>query len=104
MNISYILFMTMAMITAGVILTWYLNLQSEITASIKNIARLESQLNDMKLDNDENYARINSSIDLEEVRRVAVQELGMCYAAEGQIITFNGEGSDYVRQVGEIPD
>lgn len=104
MNISYILFMTMAMITAGVILTWYLNLQSEITASIKNIARLESQLNDMKLDNDENHARINSSIDLEEVRRVAVQELGMCYAAEGQIITFNGEGSDYVRQVGEIPD
>jgi len=104
MNIGYILFMTVAMLAAGFVLTWYLNLQSEITTSIKKIARLESELNDLKLDNDENYDRINSNVNLEEVRRVAIQELGMCYAAEGQIITFNGEGSDYVRQMGELPD
>ena len=41
---------------------------------------------------------------LEEVKRVAIQELGMRYAEEGQIVTFDGEGSDYVRQTGEIPD
>jgi len=28
----------------------------------------------------------------------------MGYAQEGQIITFNGESSDYVRQTGEIPN
>lgn len=104
MNIGYIMFMTVAMLAAGFVLTLYLNLQSEITTSIKNIAVLESQLNDLRLDNEENYDRINSSVNLEEVRRVAIQELGMCYAAEGQIITFNGEGSDYVRQTGELPD
>ena len=42
--------------------------------------------------------------DLEEVKRIAIQELGMYYAQEGQIISFNGEGSDYVRQTGDIPD
>ncbi len=58
----------------------------------------------MKLDNDERYSRINSDINLEEVRRVAIQELGMQYAKEGQIIIFNGEDNDYVRQTGDLPD
>ena len=93
-----------AMVVAGMILTWYLILQSDITNSIKRIASLESQLNEMKRENDENYNRITSNIDLEEVKRVAIQELGMRYAEEGQIITFNGEGSDYIRQTGDIPE
>lgn len=104
MNIGSVLFMAMAMVVAGMILTWYLTLQSDITNSIKNISRLESELNYLRLTNDENYSRITSNVDLEEVRRVAIQELGMRYAEEGQIITFSGEGSDYVRQTGDIPD
>lgn len=104
MNIGYVLFLAAAMVAAGFILTGYLTLQSDITNSIKNISKMESQLNDMKLSNEENYDRITSSINLEEVKRIAIQELGMRYAEEGQIITFNGEGNDYVRQTGEIPD
>ena len=104
MNIGYVLFLVTAMVTAGMILTGYLKLQADITNSIKNISSLESQLNNMKMDNDENYSRITSNINLEEVRRIAIQELGMQYAEEGQIIVFNGEDGDYVRQTGEIPD
>ena len=104
MNIVTVLTMATAMVVAGIILTWYLILQSDITNSIKRIASLESQLNEMKRENDENYNRITSNIDLEEVKRVAIQELGMRYAEEGQIITFNGEGSDYIRQTGDIPE
>ena len=92
------------MVAAGMILTMYLSLQSDITNSIKNISRQEKVLNDLRLDNDENYSRITSSINLDEVKRIAIQELGMGYAQEGQIITFNGESSDYVRQTGEIPN
>lgn len=104
MNIGYVLFLAAAMVAAGFILTGYLTLQSDITNSIKHISKMESQLNDMKLSNEENYDRITSSINLEEVKRIAIQELGMRYAEEGQIIPFNGEGNDYVRQTGEIPD
>lgn len=78
-------------------------LQSDITNSIKNISRLESRLNTLKLDNDEEYSRITSNIDLEEVKRIAIQELGMKYAEEGQIVTVTGGGSDYMRQVADIP-
>ena len=76
----------------------------DITNSVKHIAALESELNQLRRDNDENYSRITSNVDLEEVKRVAIQELGMTYAREGQIVIFNGEGSDYVRQTGDIPD
>lgn len=103
MNISYVMFLLGAMIAAGVILTSYLSLQSDITNSIKHISALERELNDMRLKNDEDYSRISSNVNAEEVRKIAIQELGMQYAAEGQIIAFNGEGSDYVRQTGEIP-
>lgn len=103
MSFGYVLFLACAIIVAGFILTGYIGLQSEITNSINSISRLESKLNIMKLDNDEEYSRITSSIDLEEVKRVAIQELGMRYAKEGQIITYSGEGSDYVRQIADIP-
>lgn len=103
MSFGYVLFLAGALLAAGFILTGYLSFQSDITGSIKSISRLESQLNSLKLDNDEEYSRITSSIDLEEVKRIAIQELGMKYAEEGQIITFSGEGSDFVRQVADIP-
>ena len=64
---------------------------------------MESRLNTLKLDNDEEYSRITSNIDLEEVKRIAIQELGMKYAEEGQIVTVTGGGSDYMRQVADIP-
>jgi hypothetical protein len=36
---------------------------------------------------------------MEEVKRVAIGELGMVYPQEGQIITYSNEGKDYVRKV-----
>lgn len=104
MNIGYVLFLGVAMAVAGIILTGYLTLQSDITNSIKHIASLERELNTLRLDNDEKYNRITSNVNLAEVRRIAIQELGMQYAGEGQIITYDGESSDYVRQLGDIPD
>ena len=103
MSFGYVIFLAGALLAAGFILTGYIGLQADITASIEHISSLESQLNNLKLDNDEEYSRITSSIDLEEVKRIAIQELGMKYAEEGQIITFSGESSDFVRQVADIP-
>ena len=48
MNIGYVLFLAVAMVAAGMILTMYLSLQSDITNSIKNISRQEKILNDLR--------------------------------------------------------
>lgn len=103
MSPGYVLFLGAALMAAGIILVYYIGLQSDITNSVKNIALLERQLNDLKVANEEDYSRINSSVDLEEIRRIAIQELGMQYAKEGQIISFASENSDYVKQMAEIP-
>lgn len=104
MSFGYVLFLTCALFMAGSILTWYIGMQSDITNSIKTISGMESQLNELRLKNDEEYIRITSKVDLEEVKRIAIQELGMQYAQEGQIVVFTGEGSDYVRQIADIPE
>lgn len=103
MSAGYVLFLSAALISAGIILVYYIGLQSDITNSVKHIAALERQLNDIKVANEEDYSRISSSVDLEEIRRIAIQELGMQYAREGQIISFASENNDYVKQMAEIP-
>ncbi|MDE6602257.1 MAG: cell division protein FtsL [Lachnospiraceae bacterium] len=103
MSAGYVLFLGAALVATGMILVYYIGLQSDITNSVKHISTLERQLNALKVANEENYSRITSSVDLEEIRRIAIQELGMQYAQEGQIISFTSENSDYVKQMAEIP-
>lgn len=104
MNAGYVLFLCAALVVTGIILVNYIRLQSDITNSVKQISKLEKELNDLKLANDEEYSRISSSIDLEEIKRIAIQELGMQYAEEGQIVTFASESNDYVKQIADIPN
>ena len=104
MNLGYISFMIASVLVVCIVLMGYVNLQSDITNRVTHISKMESQLNSMKLENDETYTKIMSSVDLEEIKRIAINELGMKYAKEGQVITYSGEGSDYVRQYDDIPD
>ena len=104
MNLPYVLFLSVALLITSVMLIGYLQCQSELTVSMKRVASLESQLNDMRLMNDEQLERINSSLNMEEIKRIAVEELGMTYAKEGQVVFISGEGSDYVRQLVKLPD
>ena len=103
MSAGYVLFLLTALVATGIILVYYIGLQSDITNSVKHISVLERQLNELKVANEEDYSRISSSVDLEEIRRIAIQELGMQYAQEGQIISFASENSDYVKHMAEIP-
>ncbi|MCH5259680.1 MAG: cell division protein FtsL [Lachnospiraceae bacterium] len=103
MSAGYVLFLCAALVVTGIILVNYIGLQSDITNSVKHISTLEKQLNDLKLANDEDYSRITSSVNLEEVKRIAIQELGMQYAEEGQIISFMSQNNDYVKQLADIP-
>ena len=103
MSAGYVVFLCMALVATGIILVKYIGLQSDITNSVQHISVLEKQLNDLKLANDEEYSRITSSVDLEEIKRIAIQELGMQYAEEGQIVPFASENHDYVKQMADIP-
>ena len=102
MNLGYVLFLVVALVSSGLVLISYIRVESDITMAMKKIASMESELNDLKLSNDERYNRASSAYDLEEVRQIAIGELGMRYAQEGQIISISGAGSDYVRQLSDF--
>ena len=101
-NAAYVLFLTVAFAVTSVMLIGYIRLESSITQSVKQVAALQSQLNNLKTENDEMKNRIDSSINLEEIRRIAITELGMTYAGQGQIVEIPDDGSDYVRQYADI--
>ena len=101
MNLGYVLFLVAALATAAVILIGYIRVQAEITTVTEYIAKQEKVLNNLKISNDEMLTRIESRLDLEEVKRVAIGELGMTYPKEGQIITYEAVDYDFARRVKE---
>ena len=103
MSIGYVTFLMVALVACAFFLVNYIQMQSQLTTKIAEVSRMESELNALKLANDEEYSRITSSVNLEEIKKIAIGELGMVYAQEGQIVYYNNEGSDYVRQFGDIP-
>lgn len=103
MSRSYVMFLTMAVIVFGVFTGTYIKIQSDVTARMKKISNLESQISDLKADNDEAYKRISTNVDLEQVKATAINELGMFYATEDQIIYYTIENDDYMNQYSDIP-
>ncbi len=99
MSLGYVLFLVLAMCVAGYVLIHYIQLQADITTATERIASQERELNNLRVANDEELSRITSGIDMEEVKRVAIGELGMVYPQEGQIVLYSNEGRDYVRKV-----
>jgi len=99
----YVVFLTMvALIFAGYA-GLYIKIQSDITGRMKTISRLESQISDLKAENDEAYKRISTAVDLDVVKEKAISELGMFYATEEQIVYYTVENDDYMNQYIEIP-
>lgn len=104
MSKGYVVFLTMACAVFAAFCGIYIQLQADVTARLKTIANLESQIEDLKADNDEAYKRINTSVDLDAVRERAIDGLGMFYAGEDQVIYYSVEKSDYMNQYGAIPE
>ena len=102
MSPAYVFFLTAAMTCMVLVCISYLMLQADITSKIKEISKLEATLNELKAENDDTENRIKGSVDLEEIKYRAMNELGMQYANEDQIVGYECEDTDYVRQLVDI--
>ena len=99
----------MVFMTACVLLSVYaavtlVQMQSSVTQRMKHIANLEAQLQNLKADNDAKYKEIVTSVDLEYIKDVAINELGMSYASEEQIIYYSVEDENFMDQYRDIPE
>ncbi len=103
-NVPVLILTLAAFVAIGAMMIQYISLSSEISVLSNSITSLESQVNNLKTENDEYYGRIMSSVDLEKVREIAIMDLGMVYASEDQIITYDSQIDDYVEQSRVIKD
>ena len=101
---AYAVFLSAAAVFAVIVCVLYLHLQSEVVNRSENITSLQQQLADMKEVNTTEYNAALDSVNLEEVRTRAMEELGLVYEAEGTVIEYNSPTSDYVRQYYDIPE
>lgn len=98
MNPGFMIFMTLAMVLTGIICVQYIRLQSSLTTYVNTISAMEIELQSLRAENDDYESRIKGAIGLENIKKRAMDDLGMTYASDDQIVIYNSDGTDYVRQ------
>ena len=104
MDLPYVIMLTIASVFTLYLCINYLHVQSSITARMHNIERLETELEQLKAENDALETSINTSVDLNKIYEIATKELGMVYARKNQVLLYDKTESDYVRHYEDIPE
>ncbi len=104
MSKGYVAFLTICVAISVFSAFTYVRLQADVTAKMRKIATLESQIADLKADNDARYNSVTTSVDLNYIKDVAINELGMNYATEDQIVYFSVENNNFMDQYSDIPE
>lgn len=81
----------------------YLQLKSELTGRMKTIASLESELSQIKEDNNAYESQVTSDVDLNTIKKLAIGRLGMNYPSDDQKKTYTMPSNSYVRQYQDVP-
>ena len=102
MNRRYALFLGLLVAAMTLSLIGYIKLMSDISATNRKISTMESQLSELRSSNNEVYNEITGNVDLEEIRRIAIDEFGMKYADQDQIVVYSESKGDSVRQIADI--
>ena len=104
MSKGYVAFLAIAAIAVLFACMQYLQLQSEITSRSNHITALQQELADAKEANTTRYNVIMNSMNLEEIREIAIQDFGMVYAESDQIIKYQRPDGSAVTQFAGIPE
>ncbi len=85
-------------------LTGYLSVNSDLTNMSKQIASMKNEIIALENDNEAALTTLKASIDLDEIYRIATEELGMVHASKNKVIEYESTKSDYVKQYSDVPD
>lgn len=104
MNIGFVVFLAAISTAVLFFCVNFLQLKSEITGKMSDVALLEAELTQLKEDNDAYYSQVTSNVDLTEIKQIAIGRLGMKYPSKNQTMTYQTARSSYVRQYQDVPD
>ncbi len=101
-NLRYVMYMALLVACMTGALICYIKLKSDISSGNKEIAALESTLTELRASNDELYNEVHSDVDLEQIREIAIDEYGMKYADQDQIVVYSKAKGDRVHQIAGV--
>lgn len=103
MSRGHVAFLSACVLLVSIAAGGIVYFQAQMSRSIREIASLESQINDLKADNDARYKSVVNSVDLDHVKEVAIKELGMHYPRKDQIIYYSVDKTNFMDQYQDIP-
>lgn len=95
---GYMFFLTIAVMATMVVCINFIRLKADVERSTKDLAYVKEEVIDLKAKNDAAYNKVLTSIDYEEIRRIATKEYGMVPAGQNQIIEYESDMEDYMTQ------
>ena len=96
MSVRSILFYSLLLVAVAVVCFFYLYLQSEVASRMDHITALKTEIGALTSENDIVKSRIDSEVNLFDVKKKASKKLGMGLADKDQIVYYSVENQDYV--------
>ncbi len=100
----YVAFLFVAVAVFACLCAQYVSLLADGKTLQKRVTSLSAQVEAAKLENDAEYYRIMTGLDMSQLREDAIERLGMGYPKKSQIVEYHMDDSDYVRQYVELPE
>ena len=100
---TYVMFLAVMCLLTVFVCVRYLQLKEIITTQTRNNTKLTAELDSLRNENDALLENVTNDIDWEHIRDVAINELGMKYATEDQIVWYTTEDREYVHQFEDVP-
>ncbi|MCM1107257.1 MAG: hypothetical protein NC355_09980 [Blautia sp.] len=103
MNRAYVAFLSMCVMAVAASAVMLVQLQSQVSARMRRVSALQSDVNDQRAENDARYKSIITSVDLNQIRDIAVNRLGMSYPTEEQVVYYTVDNNNFMDQYSDIP-
>ncbi len=101
LNRRYVAFLTIATVICLIACVYFINLQSDISARMSDIAATETAISEQKAANDILESKVETGMTLDQVKERA-DELGLVYPETSQIEYFSVESDDYMNQYADV--
>lgn len=104
MSRGTVVFLSICVMFTALAASGYIAIQSQLGSRNREISALEIQINDLKAENDARYKSISTSVDIDHIKDVAINELGMSYPSKKQIKYYSVDKTNFMDQYQDIPE
>ncbi len=103
-NLRYTVFVVFSAVIMLGACIMMLNMEMQISDRQDNIVALENKIEEITNENDAKRVELENMYSLDQIRNIAMNDMGMVYAKKGQIIYYDSANEDYVKQHMDVPE